>query len=92
MGSHYHASLSRLGLAAEADHIREVWQSGRPKQAIAAVSDEMVDQIAICGPAELCRAALSELRGLGATLPIVPIPMEGSTSEKIHVIESLISD
>lgn len=91
MGDYYHDSLARLGFAAEAGRIRELWQSSRPKEAIAAVTDEMVDAIAICGPIEACRARLDEARARGTTLPIVPIPAEGSTSEKCSAIESLVA-
>ena len=90
MGDYYHASLSRLGFGAEADRIRELWRAGRSKLAIAAVSDEMVDRIAICGPLGSCQARLDELYSQGATIPLVPIPDEGSTAEKCRAIESLI--
>jgi F420-dependent oxidoreductase-like protein len=90
MGDYYHDSLSRLGFADEADKIRELWQAGRPKSAIAAVTDEMVDSIAICGSIERCRARLDEMYSHGATLPLVPIPAEGNVSEKCRTIESLI--
>ena len=49
MGDYYHASLSRLGFGVEADRVRALWQAGRRKDAMAAVTDEMVDSIAICG-------------------------------------------
>ncbi|HKA20182.1 MAG TPA: LLM class flavin-dependent oxidoreductase [Blastocatellia bacterium] len=90
MGDYYHASLTRLGFGAEADRIRELWRAGRPKLAIAAMSDEMVDSIAICGSLENCRARLDELYSQGATIPLVPVPGEGSTAEKCKVIEALI--
>jgi F420-dependent oxidoreductase-like protein len=90
MGDYYHAALARLGFGAEADRVRELWQAGRRKSAIAAVTDAMVDSIAICGSLESCRAGLGEMYTHGATLPLVPIPTEGSTSEKRRVIESLI--
>jgi len=92
MGDYYHGSLSRLGFGVEADRVRELWQAGRRKNAMEAVADEMVDRIAICGPVEECRARLDEMYGLGATLPLIPIPSEGSTTEKCQVIESLIKD
>jgi hypothetical protein len=50
----------------------------------------MVDCIAICGSLESCRAGLDDMYACGATLPLVPIPTEGSTKEKCRVIESLI--
>lgn len=91
MGSFYHDSLSRLGFAEEAERVRASWQAGRRKEAMRAVTDEMIDAIAICGPVEACRAGIEEARGAGATLPLVPIPAEGSTLEKCQLIESLIS-
>jgi F420-dependent oxidoreductase-like protein len=90
MGDYYHDSLSRLGFANEADRIRELWQAGRPKSAIAAVTDEMVDGIAICGSIESCRARLDEMYSQGATLPLIPIPTEGNVIEKCRTIDALI--
>ena len=91
MGDYYHASLSRLGFGTEADAIRGFWQAGRPKQAIRAVTDEMVDRIAVCGNVEEARARLDEMYSHGATLPLIPIPVEGTTAEKCRLIESLIA-
>jgi F420-dependent oxidoreductase-like protein len=90
MGDYYHASMSRLGFAKEADRVRELWQAGRPRYAIKAVSDLMVDAVAVCGSIEGCRARLDEMYANGATLPIVSIPGEGTTAEKYRVIESLM--
>jgi len=90
MGDFYHASLTRLGFGAEADQIREMWRAARPKLAIAAVSDEMVDSIALCGSLESCRAHLDQMYSQGATIPLVQIPAEGSTAEKCRIIEALI--
>jgi F420-dependent oxidoreductase-like protein len=89
MGDYYHASLSRLGFGIEADRVRALWQAGRRKDAMAAVTDEMVDSIAICGPVEECRDRLDDMYGSGATLPLIPIPAEGTTAEKCRVIEGL---
>lgn len=90
MGDYYYSSLSRLGFATEADRIRELWRAGRRKDAIRAVTDEMIDSAAICGPLEVCRARLDETYARGATLPLIPLPAEGSASEKCRTIESLI--
>jgi alkanesulfonate monooxygenase SsuD/methylene tetrahydromethanopterin reductase-like flavin-dependent oxidoreductase (luciferase family) len=89
MGDFYHASLARLGFEKEADRVRDLWQAGRPREAIKAVTDELVDAVAVCGPIEDCGARLDELYLNGATLPIVSIPEKGSTSEKCRVIEAL---
>jgi F420-dependent oxidoreductase-like protein len=91
MGDYYHAALSRLGFSGEADRVRALWQAGRPKEAIRAVSDEMIDSIAICGPLDVCQRRLDETIGSGATLVLVPIPQEGTIAEKCRVIQSLIA-
>ena len=90
MGDYYHGALSRLGFSTEAEAIRQLWQSGRPRDAIRAVTNEMVDAIAICGPLESCRHRLDDMYAKGATVPIVPIPSEGSTIDKCRWIEGLV--
>lgn len=89
MGDFYRDSLSRLGFAEEASKIHTLWQSGRRKEAIHAVTDAMVDAVAICGGLEDCRSGLDEMPGYGATLSLVPLPAQGTTAEKCRVIEAL---
>jgi F420-dependent oxidoreductase-like protein len=90
MGEYYQAAVSRAGFATEAAQIRERWQAGHPRDAMAAVTDEMIDSIAVCGPLSTCVDRLDEIYAYGATLPVVPIPTRGTTAEKCRVIESLI--
>ena len=90
MGEYYHAMLQRLGFAAHADAIKKLWQAGRRRDATNAVTDEMVDAIAICGPIECCRSRLDELYAAGASLPIIAIPTEGSLANRCRIIESLV--
>lgn len=91
MGDYYHSSLSRLGFEAQADRVRVLWSAGRRKDAMAAIDDQMVDSIAICGPLQHCRTRLDEMYECGATLPLIPVPTEGTTTEKCRAIESLIA-
>ncbi len=91
MGGYYHAMASRMGFKAEADLIRELWRSGKPRRAIGAATDRLVDGLAVCGPADYCRARLDEIRADGATLPLVSVPAEGTTAMKISRIESMIT-
>ena len=91
MGNFYRDSVSRLGFAEEAAMIHRLWQSGRPKDAINAVTDALVDAVAIGGSLERCKARLDEVYTHGATLPLVPIPVEGNTGEKIRLLEELIN-
>ncbi len=91
MGDFYRQSLARLGFPDEARMIQMLWQAGRRKEAIRAVTDEMVARVAICGSLDYCTAELDGMVMQGATLPLVPIPNQGSITEKIHLLESLIA-
>jgi alkanesulfonate monooxygenase SsuD/methylene tetrahydromethanopterin reductase-like flavin-dependent oxidoreductase (luciferase family) len=52
--------------AEEADRVRELWQAGPTKEAIKAVTDHMVDAVAVCGSIERCRVRLDEMYANGA--------------------------
>jgi F420-dependent oxidoreductase-like protein len=70
MGTYYHAMFCRYGFKENADTVRDLYNSGDRRKAAAAVSDELIDAIAICGPAALCRDKLAEWReqGMGTAL------------------------
>ncbi|MBI3652964.1 MAG: LLM class flavin-dependent oxidoreductase [Acidobacteria bacterium] len=89
MGDFYRDSISRLGFAEEACKIHSLWQAGRHKAAMQAVSDALIDAVAICGTLTDCRRRLDELPTYGATLTLVPIPQHGTVAEKCRVIEAL---
>jgi len=74
MGAYYHALFCRYGFRENADLVRDLYTSNR-SQAAAAVSDELIDAIAICGPAEHCREQLAEWRrhGMGTALLTLPV-------------------
>ncbi len=90
MGVFYRDSLSRLGFAEEAAMIHRLWQANHRKEAINAVTDRMIDAIAIYGSLDECKAKLDQVYAYGATLPLIPIPSTGTTKEKIAIMESLI--
>ena len=80
MGVYYHEMFCRYGFKENADLVRDLYASGDRKKASAAVSDELIDAIAICGPAEYCKEKLGEWhsRGMGTGLVNVPhgLPFE----------------
>ena len=79
MGVYYHALFCRYGFKETADRVRDLYNTDR-QQAAAAVSDELVDAIAICGPPAACRERLAEWRrhGVGTALMNLPagVPFE----------------
>jgi F420-dependent oxidoreductase-like protein len=74
MGTYYHALFCRYGWKENADLVRELYNGGDRKKAAAAVSDDLIDAIAICGPAAHCREKLAEWRehGMGRALLNLP--------------------
>lgn len=62
MGSkeqNFHKSfIARMGFAAEAEQIQDFWLAGKQAEAVDAVTDKMVDEIALVGPEERIRERL----------------------------------
>lgn len=74
MGTYYHAMFCRYGFQETADRVRDLYNSGRRREATEAVSDELIDAIAICGPADHCRAQLQEWHRNGVTTALINLP------------------
>ena len=50
-GKNFYNNLAcRYGYEAEAETIQDLYLEGRKREAIAAVPDALVDQVALCGP------------------------------------------
>ncbi len=66
-----------------ADRVRELYNAGKRREASEAVSDELIDAIAICGPAAHCREQLQEWHrhGVGTALINLPTGVPGEMTE-----------
>jgi F420-dependent oxidoreductase-like protein len=73
MGTYYHALFCRYGFREVADRVRALWESDR-RQAAGAVSDALIDAIAICGPPAHCREKLAEWRAHGLATALLTLP------------------
>jgi F420-dependent oxidoreductase-like protein len=74
MGAYYHAMFCRYGFREVADTVRELYASGRRRDATAAVSDALIDAIAICGPGAHCREQLQQWHQHGVGLALINLP------------------
>jgi alkanesulfonate monooxygenase SsuD/methylene tetrahydromethanopterin reductase-like flavin-dependent oxidoreductase (luciferase family) len=81
MGPHYRGFVARFGFEAEVEHVRATWAAGREDEARAAVTDSMVNELAVAGTPEACRVQLARVRAAGADLPILFFP--GSCSNRM---------
>lgn len=85
MGTYYHELFCRYGFTDNANLVRELYNQGKRKEAAAAVADELVDAIAICGPRDHCRARLAEwgAHGVGCALMNLPTGMPFEITEQL---------
>ena len=67
----YNALVRRYGYEAEAERIQELYLAGKQREAIAAVPDELVDEVALVGSLERIADRLDAWRESGATTLIV---------------------
>ena len=67
----YNRMLSRNGFEAEANGVADGFKQRNYESAAAAVSDKLIDSIAIAGPLSRCLERIEEYRAAGAELPII---------------------
>ena len=67
----YNALVRRYGYEDEADHIQQLYLAGNQRDAIAAVPDALVDDVALVGPRERIAERLDAWRESGATTLLV---------------------
>jgi alkanesulfonate monooxygenase SsuD/methylene tetrahydromethanopterin reductase-like flavin-dependent oxidoreductase (luciferase family) len=67
----YNRFAAWCGFANEAKEILEAWQAKDRARNLAAVTDEMIDRIAIIGSVDECRRKLQAFHDAGVTTPMV---------------------
>jgi F420-dependent oxidoreductase-like protein len=70
----YNQLVQRYGFADAAAQIQELYLDGKREQAMAAIPDELIDTVSLCGPKDLVRERLAVYRDAGVgTLGVTPI-------------------
>ena len=73
-GKNFYNDLAKLyGYEAAAEQIQDLYLSGQKEAAMAAVPDELVDAVALCGPKERIKERLSLWKGSPITTLIVQV-------------------
>ena len=84
MGTFYRDSLSRQGYEEEAHEIAQRWGSGEREEAVAAIPDELLDELAAVGTPEEARDGLARWEAIdGVDVVSVSFP-RGASLEEIH--------
>jgi len=67
----YNELAQRYGYEGPAKIIQDLYLSGKKAEAEAAVPDELVDEVALCGPRERIRERVAEYKAAGVTTLMV---------------------
>ena len=87
-GKNFYNDLAcRYGYEEAAARIQELYLSGKKNEAIAAVPDELVDEVALCGPRERIRDQLAMWREAGVSTMICA----AMSIDAIHAMAELAS-
>jgi alkanesulfonate monooxygenase SsuD/methylene tetrahydromethanopterin reductase-like flavin-dependent oxidoreductase (luciferase family) len=84
----YNRFVAWCGFADEAAAIARAWTAKDRAANLAAVTDEMIDRIALIGTAEQCRAQLQRFVDAGVTTPMIH-PFLFDDASMVRVFESL---
>jgi F420-dependent oxidoreductase-like protein len=82
----YNDLACRYGYEAAAKEIQDLYLDGKKAEAMAAVPDELVDEVALCGPKERIDELLDQWRGSPVTTMIVG----ASQPEALEVMAELV--
>ena len=93
MGSYYRRLINESGFQSEASKIAEAWQSGDRLSATRAVSERLIDSVALAGTPDDCRGRLEEFRKSGVSLPILSLSTQDdrSTLASCDAIKAMLS-
>jgi hypothetical protein len=89
----YNALVQRYGFGDEARRVQDLYLDGKRVEAMAALSDELIDAVSILGPAEHVRERLAVYRDAGVgTLGVSPLAFTKSDRlEQLRLIAELAS-
>ncbi|WP_179469387.1 LLM class F420-dependent oxidoreductase [Mycolicibacterium vinylchloridicum] len=84
----YHKLATRYGYGEVADHIQDLFLSGRKAEAIAAVPDELVRQVNLIGPRGFVKERIAAFAQAGVTT-LLATPTTTDPAEYIRWVEEL---
>jgi probable F420-dependent oxidoreductase len=84
----YNRFVAWCGFPDEAREIVDAWNAKDRARNLASVSEDMIDRIAIVGPADECRHRIEAFRAAGVTTPMIH-PVAGDEASAIAILEAL---
>jgi F420-dependent oxidoreductase-like protein len=84
----YNQLVQRYGFERSAAEIQDLYLDGKREEAAAAIPDELIDRVSLCGPPELVRERIGAFREAGVgTLMITP--MAFTTRERVAQLRAI---
>ena len=92
MGTYYRRTITQAGFASEASKIYEAWQRGDRLSATKAVSEQLLDSVAVAGSSSECGRKLEAFRSKGVTLPILSLSSQSdNAADFCRTIKTLVA-
>jgi len=90
----YNQLVCRYGYEAQARQIQDLYLEGKREEAMAAVPDELIDSVSLCGPPDVVRERLAVYRDAGVgTLGVTPVAFtKPERLEQLRLVAELASD
>ncbi len=87
----YNQLVQRYGFEDEARRIQDLYLEGKREDAMAAISDELIDTVSLCGPQDVVRDRLAVYRDAGVgTLGVTPTAFTaGERLEQLRLLAEL---
>jgi len=89
----YNQLVSRYGFEAQAKQVQDLYLEGKREEAMAAIPDELIDTVSLCGPPDVVRERLAIYRDAGVgTLGVTPIAFtKPERLEQLRLVAELAS-
>jgi F420-dependent oxidoreductase-like protein len=89
----YNNLVCRYGFENEAKVIQDLYLEGKREEAMAAIPDELIDTVSLCGPLEVVRERIAVYRDAGVgTLGITPVAFtKDDRLEQLRLVAELAS-
>ena len=88
--NYYNDVAIKLGFAGEAKTIQDLYLDGKKSEAAAAVSDKLVDEISLCGPAERIKDRLAAWKACFHSGHIGTMVLKGASVEVMRVVAEAV--
>ena len=84
----YNQLVQRYGFEAEAKRIQDLYLDGKQGEAAAAIPDELIDMVSLCGPRDVVRDRLTAFREAGVGTLMVT-PMAWTAADRIEQLRAI---